>query len=132
MAVTDPIADMLTVIRNASRAKKDVAEVRNSKLSQEILKVFKENGFITAFKVISDTKQGILRIHLYYNKKGVPAILGVKRISKPGLRIYKQADALPRVYGGLGIAVISTSRGIMTDTAARQQKVGGEVICSIW
>lgn len=132
MAVTDPIADMLTVIRNASSAKKDVVEFKNSRLAEEILKIFKKEDFISNYKHIKDNKQGILRIYLKYAKSGNPAILGLKRISKPGLRVYKKAEDLPKVYGGLGVAIISTSKGIMTDTEARESKNGGEVICYIW
>ena len=132
MAATDPIADMLTIIRNASFSKKEIVEVKNSKLSEEILKIFKKEGFIANYKLVTDSKQGILRVYLKYFKSGNPGILGIKRISKPGLRIYKKCDELPKVYGGLGIAVISTSKGIMTDTEAREKKMGGEVICYTW
>ena len=132
MAVTDPIADALTILRNASFAKKQVAELRNSKIVEEILKIFKKESFISNYKLIKDTKQGILRVYLQYDKDGTPAILGIKRISKPGLRIYKKSDELPKVYGGLGVAVISTSKGMMTDNEAREGKMGGEVICYTW
>ena len=132
MAVTDPVADMLTIIRNASRAKKDAVEVRNSRLAEEIVKILKDEKFISNYKIIKDNKQGLVRIYLKYLKNGNPAILGLKRISRPGLRIYKQADELPKVYGGLGVAVISTSKGLMTDSSAREKRVGGEVICYAW
>jgi small subunit ribosomal protein S8 len=132
MAVTDPIADMLTVIRNASSSKKDVAEVKGSLLSESVLKILKKEGFISNYKTIKDNKQGILRVYLKYLKSGTPAILGLKRISKPGLRIYKKADELPKVYGGLGVAIISTSKGLLTDEEARENKVGGEVLCYAW
>ena len=132
MAVTDPIADALTILRNASFAKKQVAELRNSKIVEEILKIFRKESFISNYKLIKDTKQGILRVYLMYDKDGTPAILGIKRISKPGLRIYKKSDELPKVYGGLGVAVISTSKGMMTDNEARDKKMGGEVICYTW
>lgn len=132
MAVTDSIADMLTIIRNGSFAKKDVVEVKGSKLAAEILNIFKKENFIVNYKLIKDNKQGILRVYLKYAKDGAPAILGIKRVSKPGLRIYKPSDELPKVYGGLGLAVISTSKGLMTDSQAREQKVGGEVLCYIW
>lgn len=132
MAVTDSIADMLTIVRNGSRAKKQVVEVRGSKMSAEILSIFKKNDFISNLKLIKDNKQGILRVYLKYYKDGSPSILGIKRISRPGLRIYKKTDELPKVYGGLGIAVISTSKGLMTDIQAREAKLGGEVICYIW
>ena len=132
MAVTDPIADMLTRIRNASFAKKDAVELKNSKFLEEIMKIFKKEGFISNYKLIKDSKQGVLRIYLRYSKSGEPAILGIKRISKPGLRIYKKTDELPKVYGGLGIAVISTSKGLVTDKEAREKKLGGEVVCYTW
>ena len=132
MAVTDPIADALTILRNASFAKKQVAELRNSKIVEEILKIFRKESFISNYKLIKDTKQGILRVYLQYDKDGTPAILGIKRISKPGLRIYKKSDELPKVYGGLGVAVISTSKGMMTDNDARAHSMGGEVICYTW
>lgn len=132
MAVTDPIADMLTILRNASSSKKEVAEVRNSKLSEEIIKILKTESFIANYKLIKDTKQGILRVYLRYEKDGTPAIVGLRRISKPGLRIYKKTDELPKVYGGLGVAIVSTSKGMMTDSQAREKKMGGEVICYAW
>jgi small subunit ribosomal protein S8 len=132
MAVTDPIADALTILRNASSAKKDVAELKNSKVTEEIVKILKKESFIANYKLIKDTKQGVLRVYLKYDKDGSPAMLGIKRISKPGLRIYKKSDELPKVYGGLGIAVISTSKGLMTDNDARESKMGGEIICYAW
>jgi small subunit ribosomal protein S8 len=132
MAVTDPIADMLTMVRNASSAKKEVVEVKNSRLTEEIIKIFKKERFISNYKIIKNSKQGILRIYLQYLKDGKPAILGIKKISKSGLRVYKKADDLPQVLGGLGTAVISTSKGLLTDVQARGNKVGGEVICYIW
>lgn len=132
MAVTDSVADMLTIIRNGSSAKKDAVEVKGSKLAESILSIFKKESFISNYKLIKDNKQGILRVYLKYSKEGSPAILGIKRVSRPGLRIYKQADELPKVYGGLGLAVISTSKGLMTDNQARENKVGGEVLCYIW
>lgn len=132
MAVTDSVADMLTVIRNGSFAKKEVVEVKGSKLSEEILNIFKKEIFVLNYKLIKDNKQGILRVYLKYAKDGSPAILGIKRVSKPGLRIYKKYDELPKVYGGLGLAVVSTSKGLMTDSQAREKKIGGEVLCYIW
>ena len=132
MAVTDPIADALTILRNASFAKKEVAELRNSKQLEAILKILKKEGFISNYKSIKDSKQGLLRVYFKYDKDGTPAVLGLKRISRPGLRSYKKADELPKVYGGLGIAVISTSKGMMTDNEARDSKMGGEVICYAW
>ena len=132
MAVTDSVADMLTIIRNGSFAKKEVVEVKGAKLSEEILNIFKKENFILNYKFIKNNNQGVLRVYLKYAKDGSPAILGIKRVSKPGLRIYKQADELPKVYGGLGTAIISTSEGLMTDSQAREKKVGGEILCYIW
>jgi small subunit ribosomal protein S8 len=132
MAVTDSVADMLTIIRNGSSARKETVEVKGSGLTGEVLGIFKKEQFISNFKLMKDNKQGILRVYLKYAKNGDPAILGIKRISRPGLRIYRKADDLPKVYGGLGVAVISTSKGLMTDNEAREKKVGGEVLCYIW
>ncbi len=132
MAVTDSIADMLTIVRNGSRAKMPVVEVRGSNMSAGILSIFKKNDFISNLKLMKDNKQGVLRVYLKYFKDGAPAILGIKRISRPGLRVYKKTDELPKVYSGLGIAVISTPKGLMTDSQAREEKLGGEIICYIW
>ena len=132
MALSDPIGDMLTIIRNGSRIKKEIVEVRNSKLTESILAILKKEKFISNYKLIKDTKQGIQRVYLKIMKSGNPGILGIRRVSKPGLRIYKKVDKLPKVYSGLGIAVISTSKGMMTDSAARESGVGGEVICYVW
>ena len=132
MAVTDPIADMLTVIRNANSAKKDVVEVKNSVLTEKIIGILKNQGFIANYKLIKDNKQGILRVYLKYMKNGTPALLGLKKISRPGLRVYKKADELPRVYSGLGVAIVSTSKGLLTDEEAREKKVGSEVLCYAW
>jgi len=132
MSVTDPIADMLTVLRNGSSANKAVVEVKNSRLTEGIIKIFKTENFISNYKIIKDTKQGLVRIYLKYVKEGKPAILGIKKISKSGLRIYRKAEKIPKVYGGLGVAIVSTSKGLMTDSEARDKKIGGEVICYIW
>jgi len=132
MAVTDPVADALTILRNASFAKKETAELRSSKLIEEILKILKKESFISNYKLVKDSKQGLLRVYLKYDKDGTSAILGIKRISRPGLRVYKKFDQLPKVYGGLGVAVVSTSKGLMTDSEARDSKMGGEIICCAW
>lgn len=132
MSLTDPIADMLTVIRNASSTRKEAVEVKNSVLSENIIKLLKREGFIANYKLMKDNKQGILRVYLKYLKSGTPALLGLKRISRPGLRVYKKADAIPKVYGGLGVAIISTPKGLLTDSEARDGKVGGEIICYAW
>jgi small subunit ribosomal protein S8 len=129
--MTDPVADMLTRIRNASRMKKEHVDIPASKLKVAIAKIMKEEGYIKNLRVIKDRKQGILRVFLkYHNEEAV--IEGVQRISKPGLRIYVQHDKIPKVLNGLGIAILTTSKGIMTDREARKQKVGGELLCTIW
>ena len=128
---TDPIADYLTHIRNAFRAKHKRVDIPASNLKRELSRILTEQKFINGFSEIADNKQGILRVQLKY-VGGTSAITGLTRISKPGLRVYKQADQLPRVLNGLGIALISTSNGIMTDKQARNRKVGGEVLCHVW
>lgn len=131
MAVTDPIADFLTRIRNASKAKLLRVDIPASKMKIQIAEILKNEKYIHDYSIIEDNKQNILRIQLKY-RGGVPAISGLRRISKPGLRIYKPAEQLPRVLNGLGTAVISTSKGLLTDKQARSQSIGGEVICYIW
>jgi small subunit ribosomal protein S8 len=131
MPVTDPIADFLTRVRNAVKAKKKTVDVPSSKLKISLAEILKGSSFITGYSVIEDNKQNILRINLKYIK-GVPAVSGLKRISTPGLRIYAGADKLPRVLNGLGIAVLSTSKGLLTDKQAKKESMGGEVLCHIW
>jgi small subunit ribosomal protein S8 len=130
--ITDPIGDMLVRIRNAKDRYKEKVDIPASKLKEEILKVLQQEGFISSYKKIEDYKQGILRVYFKYGSGKEDVILGLKRISKPGLRIYRPWNKLPRIYRGLGIAVVSTSRGIMTDKEARKQHLGGEVICTVW
>ncbi len=131
MMVTDPIADMLTRIRNACSAKHDSVSIPSSKEKVEIARILKEEGFITDFIIDGDFKQNII-VTLKYGKNNEKAIKGLKRISKPGLRVYAKADKLPRVLNGLGIAIISTSQGIMTDKDANQKHIGGEVVAYVW
>jgi|SRR3990170_716296 len=131
MQTTDPIADYLTRVRNGIRARHKRVDVPASNLKREITRILTEKKYIAGFSEIKDDRQGILRIALKYTD-GVNAITGLQRISRPGLRVYKQADELPRVLNGLGMAVISTSRGILTDREAAAKKVGGEVLCHIW
>jgi small subunit ribosomal protein S8 len=131
MAVTDPISDFLTRIRNASKAKKVKVEIPSSKMKAGLAEILKKNGYIYDFKIDEDNKQNVITVLLKYSD-GVPAINGLKRISKPGLRIYKKSDELPRVLNGLGTAVISTSKGLLTEKEARRQSAGGEVVCYIW
>lgn len=132
MTMTDPIADMLTRIRNASMVKHDTVDVPASNLKKEIANILLEEGFIQGFDVIEDGKQDIIRMQLKYGRNKEKVITGIKKISKPGLRVYAKKDEVPRVLGGLGIAIISTSKGIVTDKVARSQGVGGEVIAYIW
>ena len=132
MNITDPIADMLTRIRNASRSKHKTVDVPASNLKKSIADILFKEGYIKAYEEISDDTQGIIRITLKYDEKGNKVIAGLKRISKPGLRIYAAKDELPRVLNGLGIALISTSKGIKTDKEARQENLGGEVLAYVW
>ena len=131
MVMTDPIADMLTRIRNANQAKHASVEMPASRLKLEILAVLKNEGFISEYEKVEDGKQGVIKVTLKYNNKQ-SVIKGLKKISKPGLRVYAKSSELPKVLNGLGIAIISTSNGIMTDREARQKKLGGEVIAFVW
>jgi len=131
MPVTDPIADYLTRIRNATKAKKVRVEIPASRTKIGLSEIFKNLGYIIDFEILDDSKQKKLNVVLKY-KSGVPAITGLKRISKPGLRVYRSADKLPKVLNGLGTAIISTPKGLLTDKDARNQLVGGEVMCYIW
>ena len=132
MVMTDPIADLLTRIRNANSVYHDKVEIPASKIKQAIVQILKEEGFIKDYEKIADNKQGVLRLSLKYGPNREKVITGIKRISKPGLRVYAKNDQLPRVLGGLGIAIISTSKGIMSDKAARREGLGGEVIAYVW
>lgn len=132
MVVSDPIADMLTRIRNANTAHHDKVEVPGSKIKLAIAQILKDEGFIRDFEWVQNSPQGMLRLYLKYGPDRQKTITGLKRISKPGLRVYAKKDAIPRVLGGLGIAILSTSKGMMTDRKARQEGLGGEVICYVW
>ncbi|OMF23732.1 30S ribosomal protein S8 [Paenibacillus sp. FSL H8-0548] len=132
MVMSDPVADMLTRIRNANVVRHETVEMPASKMKKQIAEILKREGFIRDAEYIEDNKQGIIRIFLKYGPNQERVITGLKRISKPGLRVYTQSTEIPRVLGGLGIAIISTSKGIMTDKEARQVKSGGEVVCYIW
>ncbi|WLD93541.1 30S ribosomal protein S8 [Alkalihalobacillus sp. AL-G] len=132
MVMTDPIADMLTRIRNANTVGHVKLEVPASKLKKEVAEILKSEGFVRDVEFIEDSKQGVIRIFLKYGPNNERVITGLKRISKPGLRVYAKAYEVPRVLGGLGIALVSTSKGIMTDKDARQQQVGGEVLAYVW
>ncbi len=132
MVMTDPIADLLTRIRNANSVYHDKVEIPASKIKQAVVQILKEEGFIKDFEMVQDDKQGMLRVSLKYGPNREKVITGLKRISKPGLRVYAKRDQLPRVLGGLGIAIISTSKGIMSDKQARRENLGGEVIAYVW
>lgn len=130
--MTDPIADMLTRIRNGNNAKHDSVDIPASNIKKELAQILLDEGFIKGFDVIEDGKQGIIRVELKYGNYNEKVLSGIKRISKPGLRVYVKNDEIPRVLGGLGIAILSTSKGIMTDKDARKEGIGGEVICYVW
>ncbi|MXQ54629.1 30S ribosomal protein S8 [Shimazuella alba] len=132
MVMTDPIADMLTRIRNANMVRHESVELPASRVKREIAEILKQEGFIRDAEYIEDSKQGILRIFLKYGANNEKVITGLKRISKPGLRVYAKSTEVPRVLRGLGIAILSTNKGIVTDKVARQQRVGGEVLAYIW
>lgn len=132
MTMTDPIADFLTRIRNANMVYKETVEIPSSKTKLAMTQIMKDEGFIKDFELIEDGKQGIIRIYLKYGSNREKVISGLKRISKPGLRVYAKKDEVPKVLNGLGIAMISTSKGLMTDKQARREGIGGEVICYIW
>jgi small subunit ribosomal protein S8 len=131
MSKTDPIADYLTRIRNAAKAKQRRVDIPASKLKKAITQILLDKKFIANFTVLEDKRQNVIRINLKYSE-GLPIIQGLRRISRPGIRRYKPAEDLPRVLDGLGIAVISTSKGVMTDSQARREKIGGEVLAYIW
>lgn len=130
--MTDPIADMLSRIRNANNARHKSVDIPCSNIKKEIAQILLDEGYINGFDVVEDDKQGIIKVNLKYSEDGEKVISGLKRISKPGLRVYVKCEDVPKVLGGLGIAIISTSKGIITDKMARKEKVGGEVICYVW
>jgi len=132
MTMTDPIADMITRIRNANLVRHETVDIPASNMKKAIAQILLEEGFIKGYDVIEDGKQGILRIQLKYGPNKEKVITGLKRISKPGLRVYAKKDEIPKVLGGLGIAILSTSKGVITDKEARKLGVGGEVICYVW
>ncbi|MBP1950019.1 30S ribosomal protein S8 [Virgibacillus litoralis] len=132
MVMTDPIADMLTRIRNANMVRHEKLELPASKIKKEIADILKREGFVRDYEFIEDNKQGVLRIFLKYGASNERVITGIKRISKPGLRVYAKADEVPRVLNGLGIAVVSTSNGVLSDKEARTQAIGGEVLAYVW
>ena len=132
MTMTDPIADMLTRIRNANTVGHETVEIPASKMKKAIAEILKEEGYITDFDVIEDDKQGMIKVTMKYGSNKERVISGIKKISKPGLKVYAKANEVPKVLGGLGIAIISTSKGIVSDKEARKLGVGGDVICYVW
>ena len=132
MQITDTIADMLTRIRNASTAKHETVDIPASNMKKAIAQILVDEGFVKNFQVIDDGKQGVIRMTLKYGENRVPVITGMRRVSKPGLRIYSNCEDMPKVMKGLGIAILSTSKGIMTDKQARSANVGGEVLAFVW
>ncbi|RKY09132.1 MAG: 30S ribosomal protein S8 [Planctomycetota bacterium] len=131
MSLSDPIADMLTRIRNASRVQRESVSVKASKICQGVAQVLKDEGYIVDYDRIDDGKQGLIRVVLKYTLEGEPVIGTISRVSKPGCRVYNGKDDLPRVMGGLGVAIVSTSKGVMSDRKCRQENVGGELICTV-
>jgi len=132
MSMTDPVSDMLTRIRNATTVRHDRTDVPASKMKLEIAKILKQEGFIRTFKLLEEGPQGLIRIYLKYAEDGEPVIHGLRRVSTPGRRVYRAADELPKVQNGLGVAVVSTNRGVLTDEQARGLRVGGEILCEVW
>jgi small subunit ribosomal protein S8 len=132
MVMTDPIADFLTRIRNANTVYHDKVEAPSSRMKKDIAAILRDEGFVKEYEYVDDGKQGIIRVYLKYGANKGRVITGLKRISKPGLRVYARKDDVPKVLGGLGIAIISTSKGIMTDKKARKEGLGGEVLCYVW
>ena len=134
MSMTDPIADMLTRIRNGITSHHERVEMPSSKLKVEVARILKSEGFISNYKVVEEDgkPQATLRVYLKYSDDGEPVIHGIERVSRPGRRVYVRHDRIPRVFSGLGISILSTSRGLMSDREARRQKVGGELICEVW
>jgi|UniRef100_A0A7V6DQA6 small subunit ribosomal protein S8 len=132
MSMTDNIGDMLTRIRNGGKARFDKVDIPASRMKISLARIFKDEGFIKNYKVIKDNKQGILRVYLKYDDHNLPLIQRIERVSKPSRRVYAGVEELPKVQGGLGVAVVSTSKGVMTDRQARKLGVGGEVLCQIW
>lgn len=132
MHITDPIADMLTRIRNANSAKHETVDIPASNMKKAIAQILLDEGYIAGYKVIEDEKQGVIRVTLKYGANKAQVITGLRRVSKPGLRIYSNVEDMPKVMKGLGIAIVSTSKGIMTDREARKQNVGGEVLAFVW
>ncbi len=132
MQITDPIADLLTRIRNASSAKHDTVDIPASNMKKAICQILLDEGYIKSYTVAEDNKQGVITVVLKYGEAKTPAITGLRRVSKPGLRIYSDVENMPKVMKGLGVAIVSTSKGVMTDRQARKENIGGEVLAFVW
>jgi len=132
MAVSDPVADMLTIIRNGGKAGFAKVDIPGSKIKQEMVRVLKEQGFIKDYKFLENETQGLIRVYLKYVKDGRPTIFGIERISKPSCRVYSKSQQIKPVLNGLGISIVSTSKGVMTDKQAKEANVGGEILCNVW
>lgn len=132
MAVSDPIADFLNRIKNGQKARFDKVDIPASRMKANLSRILKEEGYIKNYKLIKDDKQGIIRVHIKYGENREGAITGIKRVSKPGCRVYVGHDEIPRVMNGMGISIVSTSKGVMTDRQARKDGIGGELLCSVW
>ena len=132
MKTSDPLSDLFTRLRNAMRAGHDRVDVPSSQLKEAVLKVLEQEGFIASFRKVQEAGRPVLRVGLKYDPGGEPIVAGLERVSRPGRRVYAKADAIPSVLGGLGVAIVSTSKGIVTDKKARQSRLGGEVLCNVW
>jgi len=132
MATSDPIADMLTIIRNGGKASLSKVDIPGSKIKREMVRVLKEQGYIKDYKFLEDETQGVIRVALKYVSEGEPTIFGIQRVSKPSCRVYAKSKDIKPVLNGLGISIISTSKGLMTDRQAKEAKVGGEILCNVW
>jgi small subunit ribosomal protein S8 len=132
MAISDPIADMLTIIRNGGKAGFAKVDIPGSKIKREVVRVLKEQGYIKDFKFLENETQGLIRVHLKYVKEGRPTIFGIQRVSKPSCRVYSKSQEIKPVLNGLGIAIVSTSKGVMTDKQAKEANLGGEILCNVW
>ena len=132
MKTSDPLSDLLTRLRNAMRAGHDRVDVPASRVKEAVLKVLEEEGFVASYRRVAEGGRPVLRVGLKYDPEGEPIVSGLERVSRPGRRIYARADAIPKVLGGLGISIVSTSKGIVTDKTARQSRLGGEVLCNVW
>ena len=132
MKTTDPLSDLLTRLRNAMRAGHDRVDVPASRVKEAVLKVLEEEGFIASYRKVQEASRPVLRVGLKYDPEGEPIVSGLERVSRPGRRVYARADAIPKVLGGLGVSIVSTSKGIVTDKKAREKRLGGEVLCNVW